>query len=216
MRGRMFKQYPIEILINSRLKELGINRAELIKRCGYNNISKGLRRLKVLCSGNISCQSSQIIITRLPHALGLSCDNVANYINATQSELQAEALKLYEEWCDNFEPSAFILGTNSRPSQIWAFGLTGGVDRYLRIPLDITESSNNFVDQALKFVSKKTDVEFFGPATGFIINYAPSRSERYDISGNLVEVRSNYYPGVVKLTIGGREIPSSLLGLSNL
>ena len=37
---------PIKILISNRCDELGLRPAELIRRCGYKNISKGLRRLE--------------------------------------------------------------------------------------------------------------------------------------------------------------------------
>jgi hypothetical protein len=34
----------IETFVRGRCKELGLSRNELIRRCGYKNISKGLRR----------------------------------------------------------------------------------------------------------------------------------------------------------------------------
>ena len=44
------EQLPIETLVSSRCKELGLRPVELIRRCGYKNASKGLRRLEDICS----------------------------------------------------------------------------------------------------------------------------------------------------------------------
>jgi hypothetical protein len=44
------RQLPIETLVSSRCKELGLRPAELIRGCGYQNASTGLRRLEDICS----------------------------------------------------------------------------------------------------------------------------------------------------------------------
>jgi hypothetical protein len=38
----------IQILIEDRSQELGLGRSQLVQRCGYKNISKGIRRLDEL------------------------------------------------------------------------------------------------------------------------------------------------------------------------
>ena len=42
---------PIKTLISNRCDELGLRPAELVRRCGYKNISKGLRRLESVAQG---------------------------------------------------------------------------------------------------------------------------------------------------------------------
>ena len=41
----------IEALVSRRCDELGLSHKELIRRCGYKNVSKGLRRLEQLYAG---------------------------------------------------------------------------------------------------------------------------------------------------------------------
>ena len=44
-------EFPISSLISSRCKGLDLRPVELIRRCGYRNITKGLRRLESLSQG---------------------------------------------------------------------------------------------------------------------------------------------------------------------
>lgn len=209
----MYKRYPIQSFIDDRLKELGFWRGELVKRCGYINVSKGLRRLERLYSGDMTSSTSLNLLTKLPIVLELDEEKVIEAVSATNAQLDAEEAKRDADWRASFIPDAFILGTYSRPTHIWAFGLTGGVEQHLRIPLDTTESPGTFLNQALNFCKKMPEVRFFGPTTGFIINHTPDRAEQYDKDGNLINIIAKYYyPGKVTLTISGREIPISLLG----
>jgi hypothetical protein len=45
--------WPIEKLIIERCRELGLSRRELVERCGYKNVSKGLRRLEQVYTGDL-------------------------------------------------------------------------------------------------------------------------------------------------------------------
>ena len=49
----MKSNLAIATLIRSRMTELGLTRGELSKRLGYKNIAKGIRRIDVLCDGDI-------------------------------------------------------------------------------------------------------------------------------------------------------------------
>jgi hypothetical protein len=62
----------IETFVRGRCKELGLSRNELIRRCGYKNISKGLRRLDQLYSGEF--KSGAGLIAMLPAALDVPDD----------------------------------------------------------------------------------------------------------------------------------------------
>ena len=41
-------ELPITVLISRRCEELHLRPGELVRRCGYQNITKGLRRLDLL------------------------------------------------------------------------------------------------------------------------------------------------------------------------
>ena len=55
-------------------------------------------------------------------------------------------------------------------------------------------------------------MQFFGATTGFVVNYDPDQSIRFDLDGNPVEALSHAYrPGEVTLTIGRTTIPAEKL-----
>jgi hypothetical protein len=49
----MKSDLAIATLIRSRMTELDLSRGEFAKRLGYKNVAKGIRRIDVLCDGNI-------------------------------------------------------------------------------------------------------------------------------------------------------------------
>ena len=139
-----------------------------------------------------------------PHALTHGIMNKKS-ISATQSELTAD--RRDAEWRAAFKPHAYLLGTHTRPSSITIFGISGGAKRWLNIPLDLEQPPVTFATQALGFVRQTPVVPFFGPTTGFVINYTPDRAVRFDLEGNPVEcLPCAYFPGDVTLTLGNRKM----------
>ena len=61
------RTYAIEALVRRRCDELGLTQPELIRRCGYQNVSKGLRRLEQLRASDF--KKSAGLIDKLPAAL---------------------------------------------------------------------------------------------------------------------------------------------------
>jgi len=50
-------------------------------------------------------------------------------------------------------------------------------------------------------------VRFFGTTTGFVVNYTPDHTVRFDLSGNPVELLPRAYtPGVTTISIGARKM----------
>ena len=49
----MKSDLAIAALFRSRMTELGLSRGEFAKRLGYKNIAKGIRRIDVLCGGDV-------------------------------------------------------------------------------------------------------------------------------------------------------------------
>jgi hypothetical protein len=126
-------------------------------------------------------------------------------ISLTQSELTAD--RRDATWRVAFKPHAYLLGTHTRPSSITIFGISGGAKRWLKIPLDLAQPPVTFATQALGFVHHTTVVPFFGPTTGFVVNYTPDRAVRFDLEGNPVECfPREYFPGEVTLTLGNRKV----------
>jgi hypothetical protein len=204
----MFEHYPIHDFIDDRLKALGIRRGELARRCGYANISKGVRRIDQVCAGDLGSRSAKIVLEALPTALEVTVDAVKAAIEATIKVQERDDAEREAAWRAAFKPTAYLLGTEKRPSQIFIFGITGGPERWLRIPLDLAQPPVTFAAQALAVVKKTPVVPFFGPTTGFIISYTPDHAVRFDLNGTPMEVlKRAYSPGQVELFIGKTRLP---------
>src|SRR5450759_1956587 len=103
----------IATLIRSRLTELGLSRGEFVKRLGYKNIAKGIRRIDVLCEGNI--EGTKQFMDVLPQALETSAEIVTLALDQTVREIelaeQQEAEARDKIWRENFCPHAIVLHT---------------------------------------------------------------------------------------------------------
>jgi hypothetical protein len=180
-----------------------------VRRAGFKNIAKGLRRLDELCAGDLKTTAS--LIVGLPAALDLPKEVIDETMRQTVQQLD-EAARIAEEvqeaaWRASFRPCAYLLGTESRPSQITIYGMTGGAERWLRIPLDLSKPAVTFASQAFAVALRTPTVPFFGPTIGFIVNFTPDFAVRFDTSGNPVEAFDRaYVPGQVSIVIGGKEI----------
>jgi transcriptional regulator with XRE-family HTH domain len=115
---------PIQDLVQERCRALGLTRSSLVRRCGYRNISKGIRRLEQAYAGELT--PAITLLRGLSKALDLSPEVVQRAIDETSQQIAAEADAV---WRASFKPCAYFLGSSSRPSQIFNFGLTGGAER---------------------------------------------------------------------------------------
>ena len=134
---------PIEDLIRNQCEGLGLRPTDLVRRCGYQNISKGLRRLEELRVGNFVRASG--LVRMLPAALEVSSDVVDRAIEQTKRCVRecAEAA-----WRASFRPHAIIITDRTRPEPLFVAAVIG-VERLLRVDLDMTASTVTFVEQAL-------------------------------------------------------------------
>ena len=101
----------IEALVRGRCEELGLRPAELVRRCGYQNVSKGLRRLEQLCAGNFT--RSVGLVRTLPAALEVPVEVVKEAIETTERYLHESA---EAAWRAAFRPHAIII-TERSPSR---------------------------------------------------------------------------------------------------
>lgn len=215
---------PIYDLVKGRLEQLGISKGELILRCGYKNVAKGLRRLDAIWGGDLDSSTSRAILETLPTALEIDERVIQTAINESAARLEISRRKKAalqdaivaaqdEERRASFMPDAYLLGTETRPSQITIYGMTGGAQRWLRIPLNLSRPPVTFAGQALSVVRRTTMTPFFGKTTGFVVNYEPDRAVRFDIDGNPVaQLLHTYYPGEVSLNFGSRTINADDFG----
>jgi hypothetical protein len=168
---------PIHDLVETRLKELGIQRSEFARRCGFKNVAKGIRRIEAMCAGDLVSLSAKMILKALPRALEVSEEIAEDIVRETAVLLEQNERRAVAErdaaWRASFKPKAYFCGTETSPSSITMCGFSGGPERWLRIPLDCSQPPITYAVQALAVVRKTPAVTFFGPTTGFIVNYTP-------------------------------------------
>jgi hypothetical protein len=207
-------QFAIAAVIQNRCAALRLGRSDLVRRAGYKNIAKGIRRLDALCAGDLNTTAS--LIAGLPAALELPPEEVAAAVRQIQEQITA-ADRAAEEareavWRANFSPCAYLRGAATRPSSGFMYGISGGPERWLKIPLDLSRSPLSFAAQALEDVRNRREVQFFGPVTGFVINYTLSFAVGFDVQGNALEFYHFALRGEeVPLAVGKKPIPPGLL-----
>jgi hypothetical protein len=198
---------PFRLLITKRCRELGLSRSDLVGRCDFKNITKGLRRLDAACDGDFDRAAT--LLEKLPAALAVSPEAVQRAATETVELMEREVESRTRA---SFKPTAFLVGTNDRPSQICIYGISGGAARWLKIPLDLRQPPLTYATQALSTAHGTRAVPFFGPTTGFIVNYTPDHAVRFDLEGIPIETFTHAYrPGEVTLHLSGRELPLSVL-----
>ena len=154
----MLDHYPIHALVENQSKQLGLRRNELARRCGFKNLAKGLRRIDGVCHGDLDLPGAKMVLDNLAVALEVDTNVVENAIAAT-AQVIAETNRLAEEkrdaaWRKSFKPHAYLVGSQNCPSQITFYGITGGAERWLKIPLDLSQPPVSYAVQAHDFVAK--------------------------------------------------------------
>ncbi len=208
----MAKVLPIETLVRQRARELGLGPTELIRRAGYSNVSKGLRRLGELYQGNFD--SSRGLAGKLPSALELSPDDVWKAVRQSRRQI-AEAEEA--RWRSAFVPHATILTERARPHPLHIAAIIG-IGELKRV--DFTPGSRpvTYVQQALDGLQQKLkrwghgQLPCFGKPVEIIINYTPDWAVRFDLDGKGIEsFDAAYRLGEATLSISGRNVSAAEL-----
>lgn len=128
----------IKSLIVDRSRVLDLNRPDLVRRAGYKNIAKGLRRLDELLAGDLD--KSRGLVRALPAALDVPTEVVEHAIAETRRRIAEaqEAARLAREaaWRAGFRPHAIILTERTVPQPIFVAAIIG-VERLLRMDFSL-------------------------------------------------------------------------------
>jgi hypothetical protein len=112
---------PIGSLIINRLRVLDLRRQHLLRRAGYKNIAKGLRRLDELLAGELN--KTRDLIRALPAALDVPPEVVEHAIEETYHQMaRAEEIAgqaAQTVWRAAFRPHAIILTERTVPQPIF-------------------------------------------------------------------------------------------------
>lgn len=176
----------IDELLAERMAQLGLKKSEVVRRWGYSNIGKGLRRLDQLRVG--SFLPDKKLLSRLAAAVILTEPAIKDAIAATQYKLEQEEQEAkYREWlawCARFKPHAILKTERKIPSPIFVVAFLGA-ENILRLDFDYTKPQDQWVEEVISKLPR--DVIAFGKVTGFFINYAPNRMVEYDHEGTPVQ-----------------------------
>src|SRR5215208_7025751 len=115
------------MLIEHRMYELNLTRTDVVRRAGYANIAKGLRRLEALMNGDFD--STKALITRLPEAHELPSEAITQTIEQTRRQMEERKERAYRT---SFKPHAVIITERRVPDQI-TFALLTEAPRHLHI-----------------------------------------------------------------------------------
>ena len=202
---------PVFRLIEQKRKERGLRKGELAIRCGCINPEKGVRWIDAIGRGQLDHPRAREIIRALPAALEIDQKEFDEALTLTLGQIEERRQKEEAEKDaarrTSFKPHAYLTTESRQPSQIVIMGLTGGPDRWLKIHLDVDELTLTFAGQARRIANKTTSVAFFGKVTGFVVNYSPDESVKFDLEGNpLAAFDHAYSPGQSSIIHRGRQI----------
>ncbi|MBN1499697.1 MAG: hypothetical protein JW982_06070 [Spirochaetes bacterium] len=186
--------HTIERFICSKIKNEKLTKAEIVKRIGYRNISKGLRHFDDFLKGNFQ---NRFILKNLITALGLTPEEWNEVIQATNLEIEKEVQeeKLQEQL--SFKPFIYCQTERSRPGQIFiAAMLRVDLFRIIKLPenfrslceADKTELRKELIIKKLS--AYDGCVPTFGKITAFVqkLDYYDEISDRdvFDLNGDLM------------------------------
>lgn len=209
--------YRIGELICETMKRKNISKSELVKRIGYENTGKGVRKLDELVQNGIA---HEFILFNLAKALDIPETEIKEAIILTYEE-QKKEIEDYER--SVFKPHLVIQTKSQMPSSITFCVFTGGfsVHRTIRLPEDFPgqehEKQLDIIKNIIKehYTRKNGESHFFGKILGYILckdfDEAPENRLTFDANGAV----SNDVPkGFVKperekegIFVKGRRLP---------
>ncbi len=161
---------PIQLLIEDRIRVLGLRRQDVARRAGYTNLSKGCRRLDELLAGDL--HTTRGLIDRLPAALDVPAETVNEAVAETKRQRWAAE---DAAWRAAFKPHGIILTEHERPTSITMAAISGA-DRKLWVDFEPGSPHLTYIRQALDAVKRRSPISFYGAAVGVIINYSPDEA----------------------------------------
>jgi hypothetical protein len=197
----------IDALIARRLADLDLSSVMLVERCGYANISKGLRRLASLRAGDFDRASH--ILAALPKALEVPAEEVREAIEQTTARMSAARERA---WREAFRAHAIILTERERPSQITIAALCGFIS-LKRVDFPDGTPALDYVRFVRSEIARRLqryagEVPMFGKPTGFVINYSPDAAIVFDLEGTAVQQQEHAQRiGEVSFALSGRVVP---------
>ncbi len=214
--------YSIQKYVKSKMKEKGIKKAELVKRTGYSNISRGCNRFDSFMKGE---SYPDIFMKNLAASLDVPQEELNEVIEKSKIEIQEDIERKRERQNDidrrNFSPYLYCHTERKIPSPIFVCAVTGA-DRMKKIMLPeyFTILSDEERDAQRRELIKRTMKSYEGKIPGFgnilcfteklIFNDNEHELRVYNLKGDLIENPppefKKIYEGTTTLEHKGRDI----------
>jgi len=174
------KNRPLVTLISKRCRDLNVKRTDIVKRMGYSNITKGLRRLEEFDRDRYDNFSRMKL--RLAPALEVSIEELDDAFQKTRRAIIAEDEAEYRK---NFQPHLIWETAYKVPTPIFIAAISGAYEKMRRV-FKKGSDPRGYIDQAKKMLPDAF-VPGFGGIVGFYINYGPDKSIHYNRDGEPIE-----------------------------
>ncbi len=184
--------YPISKLITDSLKANHLRLPALVKKLGYTNINRGIRRLNsCLEEGNVN----EFLLNKIITELGIDPNHARAAVQETRLMKKRERLEIRQSKeqreRENFKPHLFALSAAQRPFSICAYAMFGGdARRTILLPEDITHKPFQEQMRIIRIrvneyrLNNNDRVLFLGPLSGFLYRYAFRQSLQLTIEGH--------------------------------
>ena len=176
------KKRQASSLVLEKMMQEGLSRSEVVRRLGYRNANKGIRRLDLFLKGE---GTDSELVPKLITALDLDADSMHEAID----EDRLRDRQLAEDYArERFNPNIYIQTYATRPSQICIFAMTGGTRVHKTV--DVTEEiiakpwheQVKVVGSLVRKHYQASDglAPFFGAISGYL--YCPTFDNSYEFT----------------------------------
>ena len=157
---------PLQKFILAAMDAQHVNRSELVKKMGYTNISKGLRKLDEMME---TLEGSEWILPLLQDALHIPDEKLQNAVSGLEDEI-------FDQKSATFKPYIQVILTN-RPN---FFSVAAGI-MHIQVPENTPSLSDNQQISIVRGLCRAYREKFSGVKTkGFIYHRHYGDSVRLD------------------------------------
>jgi len=216
----MYPKYPIGRLIVAAMKETNINKSELVKAIGYQNINKGIRRLDACITGEEIYKNKKLLFN-VGRVLEIDDQTLNEAIKKTSGEIKRKKEKQERL---HFKPHIYIKHSESTPRSITTVCFIGvNFFKYISLPPEThLLPDEKQIEIVRKIINKHYQIEegkngMFGQTTGYIYRKTYDDGIEFSVTGEVIgRSTENIYEPKATLTVGGKTIEGGILGLRSV
>ena len=202
------------------MKETNINKSELVKAIGYQNINKGIRKLDACITGEGIYKNKKLLFN-VGRVLEIDDQTLNEAIKKTLEEIKHKQEKQERL---HFKPHIYIKHSESTPRSITTVCFIGvNYFKHIGLPPEThLLPSEKQVETVSKIINKHYQSEegknlMFGHITGYIYRKTYDDSIEFTVTGEVLgHSTEKIYEPKATLTVGGKTIEDGILGLRSV